>query len=394
MSIYDIINVFSKKYLEKPNGRHPQTSYKIIANGDCFFHAFGYANDNIYMLYDQNIPRHKFVNYSCLTQNLLSLRKQIATKEIELKTQYKTDHPELDIPLTIGDENPITYKAFITPDKHNQFVYTETDIIYTSVIYSKKIFFILNCSINEDLEKYTIDNYEIFAPNEIKANKDNIIFLIKIGEHFETFYDKPLRPTDQLIRIINENINRVPNYREPMGHVIDVFTRHIKILRITEDKIQVNPRRDVRPSRNNNNPELASYQILLENAMTSHNDKVTAYALQQIQEINKRKGQIQENNKRLGSSLNGPTKKRSPPKLNATNSKPPPKPNPPPKPKSKSRAPKPKTSRRKLQSELNQIIIDLTKQYNNNNIGRATHNSLISEKLRLESILAKPPEWK
>jgi hypothetical protein len=385
MSVYDIINIFPTKYLEKTNGRYPQTSYKIIANGDCFFHAFGYANDNIYMLYPQTIPRDKFVNYSCLTQNLLSLRKQIATKEIELKHQYNIDHPEVKMKLLIGDEHPITYNTFITPDKHNQFVYTETDIIYTSVIYSKKIIFILNCSINEQLEKYTIDNYEIFAPNFMEANKDNVIFLINIGEHFETFYDKPLRPTDEFIRKINIHINDVPNYIEPIGHTTDVFTRHIKILRITEDVLPVNPRKVARKPKPKsvNNEELLSYQVLLEEAITNHNDKDIKYLLQQIQDINKRRNLGASH---LGTSLNGPTKKKSPPKVNSTTSK-----SSPLKPK---RAPKPTTSRRKLQSNLNKILIELDKPYNQrNNMGRAIHNSLVTEKARIESELLKPA-WK
>jgi hypothetical protein len=213
---YQHLNEFAAKYLTSTT--RLITNNKIISNGNCFFHAFGYAyghtntTDKKINFPDNNLfylninPHTDHPNRNHIDRACLRFRIKIA-EEIAKKNDGNTDIDHI-----------MDYTKFIntkpnSPEDNPQYYDAESLCLYeTSTLYNKIIFFI-TCTENEN-QIYEIQRYRIIGDNKHETcTKQNVVVLIHTGGHFETFYSYDYNDrnkydiNDNLVHFINTHLD-------------------------------------------------------------------------------------------------------------------------------------------------------------------------------------------
>ena len=247
---YDLLNLFASNYLITQDG-NIITGDKIISNGNCMFHALGYAyyasltetleSDENYAVPKNWVAANAAPSYNIVddvslttkyydeTNSISHLKtddnkRDINDKALELKTRvaqtiinfnkyYNKINPthviDANIVTTYYDddtntEKTLTLKMFINPIDKNEQYYPADDnsikneqyypaddnSIYASAFLLNKIICIINCRYVFGFKNcHDITHYQLFGPINMFCTTNNILFLLYVHEsHYETFY--------------------------------------------------------------------------------------------------------------------------------------------------------------------------------------------------------------
>jgi hypothetical protein len=265
---YDLLNIFASNYLTSDNG-NIITGDKIISNGNCMFHALGYAYyaslteptdaDNNYAVpkrwYEEDGPEPVYnitleaesdptslllinnynkqniiselktdANKKDINDKALAIKTRVARTIIKFKDEYNKRTLGNDLNPNIVSGDNVTFDNFITPIfGTEQYHQADDSSIYASAFLLNKIICIIICEFefNDDAEKsrYNIVNYNLFGPINMKCTKENILFLLYVNYgHYETFYsenDKPhIIANDDIVERFNDLIGEYRDQKQ------------------------------------------------------------------------------------------------------------------------------------------------------------------------------------
>jgi hypothetical protein len=265
---YDLLDIFASNYLTIKNGTII-TGDKIISNGNCMFHALGYAyyaslTDNPESLENYAVPKKWYeedgpepvynitpaseingesllrINNYNESNSISKLKTEVNTREIndkalEIKTRvaetiknFKEEynrHPfDIDLNIEIVSGNNITFDNFIKPKPGtDQYHPADDNSIYASAFLLNKIICIINCEfeLNDDPKKsrYNIVNYNLVGPINMRCTKENILFLLYVNYgHYETFYSEKDTPhiiaNDVIVKRFNDLIGEYRDQKQ------------------------------------------------------------------------------------------------------------------------------------------------------------------------------------
>lgn len=234
---YDLLNLFASNYL-KTQDSNIITGDKIISNGNCMFHALGYAyyasltetpeSDDNYAVPKNWVAANAAPSYNIvddvslvtkyydesnsisdlktddnkryINDKALALKTRVAQTIINFKKYYNKINPthviNANIVTTYYDddthtEKPLTLDMFINPiDENDQYYPADDNSIYASAFLLNKIICIINCRYVFGVKNcHDITNYQLFGPINMFCTTNNILFLLYEHEsHYETFY--------------------------------------------------------------------------------------------------------------------------------------------------------------------------------------------------------------
>jgi hypothetical protein len=249
LSSYDLLNAFALNYLSGPDS-NIITKDKIITNGNCFFHALGFAyfisrridrdlseidlpenyavskdsttdKDPSYRLVDTEPLEYKFPEYPELTNlsinyynesysipllndppneavntESLKIKKRVAYTISRFNDNYNkhpsnNDKLRLDIVNDQTTKPDITIDQFIQPIKRGSTQYHPTDenSIYAAAYLFNKIICIISCNFDFEQDCYNIEEYKLYGPKNMKCTEFNTLFLLyQNNSHYETYY--------------------------------------------------------------------------------------------------------------------------------------------------------------------------------------------------------------
>ena len=225
---YDLLNLFASNYLTTQNG-NIITGDKIISNGNCMFHALGYAyyasltetpesNENYavpknwvaanaapsYNINDDPSLTTKYYDESnsisdlktddnkrVINDKALELKTRVAQTIINFNKYYNKNNPETQMNDNIVSGDDVTFEQFIKPIPGSEQYYPADDnSIYASAFLLNKIICIIKCRYVFGVKNcHDITNYQLFGPINMFCTTNNILFLLYEHEsHYETFY--------------------------------------------------------------------------------------------------------------------------------------------------------------------------------------------------------------
>lgn len=231
---YDLLNLFALNYLTTQDS-NIITGDKIISNGNCMFHALGYAyyasltetpesdenyavpkiwhaensNDEpSYNINDDPLLTTKYYDDSNSISDLktddnkrdinvkaLALKTRVAQTIINFNKYYNKINLANKMNVNIVSGDHVTYEQFIAPiDKNDQYYPADDNSIYASAFLLNKIICIINCQHDFDdennISRQNIMNYQLVGSKNMFCTKTNILFLLYSPDygHYETFY--------------------------------------------------------------------------------------------------------------------------------------------------------------------------------------------------------------
>ena len=261
---YSILNDFATRCLISESNVPLITDMHIIANGNCFFHALGYANhyinsdnpelnnavnkeinDDTHPSFSSNHKAIVGMYKDVLDINLLLNSPESPEDKVKIDTASNIIRVNVaEIILTITDQKNtngtlnangiinfdkrLNYTMFIKnlagPRDAPSYNYSDHMCLYAASMYLNKILLIVRCNFDFKIEKYNIYQYDIIGPKKMVCTTNNVLVLINSGEHFETFYPNDYKSTKYslnpgFVKLLNDDITIIrPQYDNVMNN--------------------------------------------------------------------------------------------------------------------------------------------------------------------------------